>query len=90
MIGHGFDRFHHSLVLRPHLIEQFSQAFLNFPDRNRPTIFLTPNEVRLKGENHPRVRENYGYVVCYTVRNLISRGATAIPLPAKAGSPLAA
>jgi hypothetical protein len=90
MIWHDFHRFNYPLVFRRRLVEQLSQALLDFPDKDGPAVFRTPHEVHLKRENCSRVLKNLCHLQVLYIYKLYNQGNSAIPLPAKAGSPLAA
>jgi hypothetical protein len=92
VVRHNFHRLNLPLVFCRHLVEQLLQTFLHLSRENRPAVLRAPHEVNFEREHRPRVLVNPcpGHAKNYITDESISQGGAAIPLPAKAGSPLAA
>jgi hypothetical protein len=89
VVGHYFHRFDRPLVFRCRFVEQLFQALLDRANEHRLAVFRTPYQVNLEREDGPSILLKSGHGSNYTTDDCLNQGSAAIPLPAKAGSPLA-
>lgn len=93
MIRHDLKRVQCPSVRLRNSRQNLFQARINGRDKNLPSVLWAPDKVIFQAENSPGVFGVLTHAVNYTSGGYLSithKGEAAIPLPAKAGSPLAA
>ena len=93
MVGHDLERVNRHINLCGNGVKQNDKAFFNIINKDGSTVLRAPHEVVLEGEYRAAIlsvltHAKY-YKHAYKLGNKKERGA-AIPLSAKADSPLAA